>query len=208
MSVAEDAIDNYLLWELCKQQGIQKLIAGGSAGEELKEIIEKIREEYQEKDYDRGEKMEKLRELDSNPEYRSKTFREHSWSRETVDVEELGTTLPRAGDLPPEAITGTLSEAVEFVKEADPEKYRSVEYIMSLKEVPEVLDEFLPLIIPPGNRESKRERMNKAHGEKDWEIEDTWGIINDGNHRTIAKILARDPEEIECYVGRPNNESL
>lgn len=203
MSVAEDAIDNYLLWELCKQQGIQKLITEGSTGEELKQIIEKVREEYQEKDYDRGEKMEKLRELDSNPEYRSKIFRENSWSREIVEVEALGTTLPRAGDLPPEAITGTLSEAVEFVKEADPEKYRSVAYIMSLKEVPQLLDEFLPWVVAPGNRESKRERMNKVHGEKDWDIVDTWGMINDGNHRTIARILANDSEEIECYVGHP-----
>lgn len=44
--------------------------------------------------------------------------------------------------------------------------------------------------------------MNKAHGEKNWNIEDTWGIINDGNHRAIAKILADDLDEIEFYVGR------
>jgi len=26
-------------------------------------------------------------------------------------------------------------------------------------------------------------------------------MINDGNHRTIAKILANDSDEIECFVG-------
>jgi predicted metal-dependent RNase len=43
--------------------------------------------------------------------------------------------------------------------------------------------------------------MNKVHGEKEWDIEDTWGMINDGNHRTIAKILAEDSKEVKCFVG-------
>ncbi|MFB6158523.1 MAG: hypothetical protein ABEJ95_02565 [Candidatus Nanohalobium sp.] len=73
---------------------------------------------------------------------------------------------------------------------------------MALKEVPEVLNEFLPWVVTPGNRASKRDRMNKVHGEKDWEIADTWGMINDGNHRAIAKILANDVGEIDWYIGR------
>jgi len=100
-----------------------------------------------------------------------------------------------------EIITRTLPEVVEWVKNADPDEYQSVKYIRSLSEVPEVLNEFLPWVVTPRNRKSKRDRMNKVHGEKDWDIEDTWGMINDGNHRTIAKILANDLEEIECYVG-------
>lgn len=200
----EKAIDNYLLWELCKQKDTQKRIFEGSPnGEELKEeIVEEVRQEYQKKDYTLDQKIEKLKELDSNPDYRSKVFKEHSWTKETVKVEDLGTTLPRAGDLPPEIITGTLPEVVEFVKNADPNEYRSVKYIRSLSEVPEVLNEFYPWVITPGNRPSKQDRMNKVHGEKEWDIEDTGGMINDGNHRTIAKILANGSEEIECYVGR------
>ena len=207
MTTAGDAIDNYLLWELCKQQNIQRrLIEDSTDGEKLKEeIVEKVRQEYREKDYDIDEKIDLLQELDSNPSYRSKIFTEHSWRKETVKVEDLGTTLPRAGDLPPGVISGSLPEVVEFVKEADPEEYQSVKYINSLKEVPEVLNKFLPWVIHPGNRESKRDRMNKVHGEKNWNIEDAWGIINDGNHRIIAKILANDLEEIECYIGRPTN---
>lgn len=202
--IEEKAIDNYLLWELCKQRDIQKRIVEGSPdGEKLKEeIVENVKREYQEKDYSFEKKVNLLQELDSNPEYRSKVFKEHSWSKETVKVEDLGTTLPRAGDLPPEIITGTLPEVVQWVKEADPNEYRSLKYINSLKEVPEVLNQFYPWVISPGNRPSKRDRMNKVHGEKDWDIEDTWGMINDGNHRAIAKILASDVEEIECYVGR------
>ena len=52
MTAAEEAIDNYLLWELCKQRDIQNRIAKGSLnGEELKEeIVEKVRQEYREKD--------------------------------------------------------------------------------------------------------------------------------------------------------------
>lgn len=206
----EDAIDNYLLWELCKQNDIRgKIIEDSADGEELKEeIVKKVRKEFREKNYDLDEKIDLLKKLDSNPDYRSEVFEGCFWQKETVAIEELGTTLPRAGDLPPEVITGTLPEVVQFVKEADPERYRSVEYIMSLKEVPEVLNKFLPWVVTPGNRSSKRDRMNKVHGEKDFDIEDTWGMINDGNHRTIAKILANDLEEIECYVGRRKGSYL
>ncbi len=204
MADAGDAIDNYLLWELSKQQGIQRMIIEGHAdGEELKEeIVERVRKEYREKDYSLDEKLEMLNELDSNPDYRNKVFRECSWKKETIKVEDLGTTLPHAGDLPPEVISGSLPEVVGFVNEADPDEYKSVNYIMSLKNVPEVLNEFLPWVLTLGNRSDKRDRMNKVHAEKDWDIEDTRGMINDGNHRTIAKILANDLEKIECYVGR------
>ncbi|MFB6145492.1 MAG: hypothetical protein ABEJ99_03225 [Candidatus Nanohaloarchaea archaeon] len=198
-----DALDNYLVWELCKQEGIQRMIMEDSAGEEelKEEIVEKVRQEYREKDFDLDEKINLLRELDSNPGYRLEVFENCSWSKETVKIEDLGTTLPRAGDLPPEVIPGSLPEVVQFVREADPEEYRSVRFIMNLKEAPEVLSEFLPWVVTPGNRPRKRDRMNKVHGEKNWNIEDTWGMINDGNHRTIAKILTNDLEEIECYVG-------
>jgi len=205
MAGTEDVIDDFLVWELCKQQNIHKrIIEDSSDRKELKEeIVEKVKEEYLEEDYSLEEKMERLTELDDNPEYRSKILDEHSWNRETVNLEDLGTTLPRLGDLPGEVIAGSLLEVVKFVKEADPEKYRSVKYIESLKEVSEILHEFYPWVITPGNRPSKLDRMNRVHGEKDWDIEDTWGMINDGNHRTIAKILANESEEIECYVGRP-----
>jgi len=118
-----------------------------------------------------------------------------------VKIEDLGTTLPRFGGLPPEVIKGSVTEVVDFVRKADPEKYQSVKYIHNLKKLPEVLNEFHPWVITPGNRPSKIDRMNKVHGKQDWNIKDTWGMINDGNHRTIAKILANNPEEIECYVG-------
>ena len=205
MAGTEDVIDDFLVWELCKQQNIQKrIIEDSSDRKELKEeIVEKVKEEYLEEDYSLEEKMERLTELDDNPEYRSKILDEHHWNRETVNLEDLGTTLPRLGDLPGEVIAGSLLEVVKFVKEADPEKYRSVKYIESLKEVSGILHEFYPWVITPGNRPSKLDRMNRVHGEKDWDIEDTWGMINDGNHRTIAKILANEAEEIECYVGRP-----
>lgn len=208
MTATEEAIDNYLLWELCKQQDIQSRIAEGSAdGEELKEeIVEKVRQEYQKKDYNLEEKKNLLRKLDSNPDYRLEVFESCSWKKETVKVEDLGTTLPRTGDLPPEVITGTLPEVVEWVKEADPDEYQSMKYIRSLSEVAEVLDEFLPWVVTLGNRTSKQDRMNKIHGQKDWNIEDTWGMINDGNHRTIAKVLADNSEEIECYVGYRRNQ--
>jgi hypothetical protein len=208
MTATEEAIDNYLLWELCKQQDIQNRIAKSSAdGKELKEeIVEKVRKEYREKDYNLEGKKNLLRKLDSNPDYRMEVFESCYWKKETVKVEDLGTTLPRAGDLPPEVITGTLPEVVEWVKNADPDEYQSVKYIMALKEVPEVLNEFLPWVVTPGNRPSKQDRMNKINGQKDWNIEDTPGMINDGNHRTIAKVLADNPEEIECYVGYRRNQ--
>ena len=210
MSDAEDAIDNYLVWELCKQQDIQKIIMRDSLdGDELKqEIVEKVKKEYQEENYNFSEKKNLLHELDSNPEYRNKIFEEHSWKKETVKVEDLGTTLPRAGDLPPEVITASLPRVVEFVREADPEEYRSVKYIHSLKQLPEVLNEFYPWVFTPGNRKSKRDRMDAVHGDMDWDIKETWGMINDGNHRAIAKILANDLEEIECYVGHRNDENI
>ncbi|PSG98849.1 MAG: hypothetical protein BRC29_01840 [Nanohaloarchaea archaeon SW_7_43_1] len=117
-------------------------------------------------------------------------------------MKDLGTTLPRFGDLPPEVITKTLSEVVNFIEKAEAEEYRNIKYIMKLKELHKATDQFPPWVITPGNRTEKIDRMNKLHGAKDWDIEDTWGMINDGNHRTIAKILATNSEEIECYVGR------
>jgi hypothetical protein len=202
MAVAEDAIDNYLLWELCKQEGIQNMVMEGSAEEgKLKEIVEKVEMEYRENQYGLEEKKKKLRDLDSNPDYRLEVFEDCSWRKETVEIEDLGTTLPRAGDLPPGIIAGKLSDVLEFVQQADPDEYQSVKYIMRLKQVPEVLNEFYPWILTPGKRKSKRDRMNGVHGEKDWDIKDTWGMINDGNHRTIARILASDSKEIKCYVG-------
>jgi len=210
MPVDEEVVDNYLLWELCKQRGLQELIADGSSdGDKLKEdIIEKVRIGYQQEDYDLSEKIEKLKELDSNPEHRVKMFEYCSWEKETVKVEDLGTTLPRAMNLPPEVISGSLPEVIQFVKEAGPNEYRHVGYIRKLAEVPEVLDEFHPWVIHPGSIIRRRDRMDKLHGDKNWNIKDVWGAIHDGNHRAIAKILANDLEEIECYVGRPSNDKI
>lgn len=206
MKYGDEAIDNCLLWELCKKKGIQEEIIEGRQKEgDLKENVEETKREFQSKSYSLQEKKALLRELDSNPEYRLKIFEEHTWSKEKVNVEELGTTLPRAGDLPPEVITGPITEVVEYVKNTDPENSQSVRYIRILTNFSEVLDSFPPWVVTPGNRPEKIDRMNRVHGEKNWEIKDTWGMINDGNHRTMARILAEDPEEIECFVGRPEN---
>lgn len=196
------AIDNYLIWEICKKRGIQRKIREGTKDQEQlkEEFVEKVKRQYQEKDYSLEEKKEKVKELDSNPEYRINVFKKRSWSKEIVRVRDLGTTLPHLGDLPPEVITGSLLEVVDFVRDADPEEYQSVKYINSLKKVPKILDEFYPWVTP-GDRIGKIDRMNIAHGERGWNIEDTWGMINDGNHRTIAKILSGNSREIECYVG-------
>lgn len=202
MTSSEEVIDNYLLWELCKKEGLKEKIIEGAPEEELLEEIERIREYYDRKDYSFEEKKEKLKELDHNPSHRIEVFQDCTWNREKVEVEDLGTTLPHAMGLPPEIISGSIPEVVEFVKKADPEKYQSVKYIHSLKEVPRVLNQFLPWIIHPGKILRKQEKMIEVHGEKNWEIKDTWGAINEGNHRTIAKILADDSKEIECFVGQ------
>ena len=210
MSDTGDVIDNYLVWELCKQQDIKrKIIDSSPDGEKLKkEIVDNVRQEYQEKDHDLDEKLDQVNKLNSNSEHMLKTFEYCSWTRETVRVEELGTTLPHALDLPPEVISGTLPEVIEFVKDENPEEYRGIKYINSLKQVPEVLDEFLTIVISPGNIIRRQDRMNKAHGEKNRNINETWGAVHDANHRTIAKILANDLEEVECYVGRPSNDKI
>ncbi len=201
----ESVIDNYLVWELCKQKDIQrKIIEGSSDGQELKrEIIDVVRDNFHEKNYSHSEKIDKIWELGSNPEFRCKMFNKCSWSKETVKVDDLGTTLPRCAGLPPEVITGTLPEVLEFVKQGKPEEFQSIEYINCLKKVPEVLNEFSTIVISPGSTIRERKRMNRVHGEKDWNIKETWGAVHDANHRTMAKILANDLEEIDCYVGRP-----
>ncbi|MFB6100887.1 MAG: hypothetical protein ABEK16_06490 [Candidatus Nanohalobium sp.] len=210
MRTEEKVIDNYLVWELCKQQDIKrKIIDGSPDGEELKkEIVDKVRKEYKEKDYDLDEKLDQVNKLHSNSDHMVKMFEYCSWTKETVSVEDLGTTLPHALDLPPEVISGTLQEVIEFVREEDPEEYQGIRYINSLKEVPEVLDEFLTIVISPGKIIRRQDRMNKVHGEKDWNIKETWGAVHDANHRTVAKILANDLEEIECYVGRPSTDKI
>lgn len=205
----EVILDNYLLWELCKQQDIQRRIIEGSFDrQEIKKIVEKVRQEYRENDYSLDEKFNQVRVVSSNPDHKVKMFEYCSWEKETVKIGDLGTTLPNAMGLPPEVISGTLPEVVEFVKEADPEEYRSVKYINCLKDVSEVLNGFIPNVITPASIIRRQDRMRKHHGEKDWNIEDTWGAIHDGNHRTVAKILADDLEEIECYVGRPATDKI
>lgn len=202
-------IDNYLVWELCKQQNIKrKIIDGSPDGKELKKEIDKVRQEYQEKDYDLDEKLDQVNKLYSNSEHMFKMFEYCNWTRETVNVEDLGTTLPHALDLPPEIISGTLPEVIEFVKKESPEEYRGIKYINSLNDVPEVLDEFLTVVISPGKIIRRQDRMRKQHGDKDWDIKETWGAVHDANHRTIAKIIANDLKEIECYVGRPSNDKI
>jgi hypothetical protein len=210
MADIENVVDNYLLWELCKQQNIKrKIIDGSPDGEELKkEIVDKVKQEYQEKDYDLDEKLDQVNKLNSNSEHMLKTFKYCSWARETVRVEDLGTTLPHALDLPPEVISGSLPEVIKFVREENPEEYRGIRYINSLKEVPEVLDEFLTVVISPEKIIRRQDRMRKQHGDKNWDIKDTWGAAHDANHRTIAKTLANDLEEIECYVGRLSNDKI
>lgn len=203
----DSVIDNFLVWQFCKKKCIQSKIIDGSLGKkELRSIVAEVRKEYREKNYSYEEKIEKLKKLDNNPEYRLKVFEECSWRQERVNIRDLGTTLPRFGDIPPEVITKTLPEVVRFVENADPEKYKNVKYIKSLQKYPEILKKFQPWVITPANRPSKKERMNRVHGEKDWNIEDTWGMINDGNHRAIAKILANDSEELECFVGKRSGQ--
>lgn len=208
MTGEEEVVDNYLVWELCKQQGItEAILADSPNGQRLKqEIVDKVRKEYHGKGYSLDQKINRVKEISSNPAHMVEKFEGLSWRKETAKVEDLGTTLPRAGDLPPEAISGSLPELLEFVRNADPEEYRSVEYINGLKQVPEVLEEFETTVISPGEIIRQRQRMNKVHGKKAWNIEKTWGAVHDGNHRTLAKILENDLEEIECYVGRPENE--
>jgi len=177
MADTEDVLDNYLLWELCKQQNIQRIILKESkSGEEIKqEIVSKVKQEYREKNYNRSQKINRIKDVSKNASYRCRIFEECSWTKETVKVEELGTTLPHAMGLPPEVITGSLPEVLEFVKQADPEEYRGVKYINSLRKVPEIPDEFPTTVVTPGSFIRERERMNKEHGKKDWNIEDTWG---------------------------------
>ncbi len=204
MTVEGDVVDNYLVWELCKQKSIQrKIIQKSPDKEKLRKEVEKVRKRYQEKEYSLEEKFDLVRDVCSNPDYRLKNFRNCSWRKETVKIGDLGTTIPRAGDLPPEVITGSLPEVLDFVRGADPEKYQSVKYITKLKEFPEVLEEFLPSVISPGNAVRKLHKMNREHGEKQWNIDETYGAIEDGNHRTIARILANNLEEIKCYIGHP-----
>ena len=206
----EEVLDNYLIWELCKQKDIQRKIINKTADdEELKqEILRQVRQLYHEKSYSYEEKIDQVRRISSNPEHKAKMFRYCSWRKQKVKIEDLGTTLPHAMSLPPEVITNSLPKVVKFVKNTDPEKYPSIKYINSLKEFPDILNQFPPTVIHPGKIIRRKDRMKKAHGDKEWEIQETWGGIHDANHRTIAKILANDLEEIKCYVGHPKTEKI
>jgi len=204
MTDVEEVVDNYLLWEGCKEEGVKKrVIEGSSIGEELKEEVEEIRNRCQQEEYNLDEKLDQV-----NSSHMLKMFEYCSWEKETVNIEDLGTTLPHALDLPPEVISGSLTEVLSFVREEDPEEYRGIKYINILKEVPEVLDQFLTVVISPGEILRRQDRMKKQHGEKDWKIEETWGAVHDANHRTVAKILTHDLDEVECFVGRPVTDEV
>ena len=204
MTDVEEVVDNYLLWEGCKEEGVKKrVIEGSSIGEELKEEVEEIRNRCQQEEYNLDEKLDQV-----NSSHMLKMFEYCSWEKETVNIEDLGTTLPHALDLPPEVISGSLTEVSNFVREENPEEYRGIKYINILKEVPEVLDQFLTVVISPGEILRRQDRMKKQHGEKDWKIEETWGAVHDANHRTVAKILTHDLDEVECFVGRPVTDEV
>ncbi|WEL23633.1 hypothetical protein [Candidatus Nanohalovita haloferacivicina] len=207
MTVTEEVIDNYLIWELCKQKDIQRKIMQGLDGRKLKrEIVEKVQEDYRSKAYSLSEKKELVREISSNPKYRLKNFEGCNWKKEKIEIEDLGPTIPRAGDLPPEVITGNIPKVAKFVEDADPEKYHSVRYIRKLAQYPEIINEFRPSVLSPGSTIRQIQKMNRVHGEKDWQIQETYGAIDDGNHRTTARILGEGLEEIECYIGHPKEE--
>ena len=210
MDITEEVLDNYLISELCKQKDIQNKIMGGSlTGEEIKEeIVDEVREEYEESGYSLEKKFNLVREFSDNPDHMYKMFKYCSWEKQSVSIGDLGTTLPNAMGLPPEVISGSLPEVVNFVNNAEPGNYRSIDYIEELRNVPEILDRFLTTVIVPGEILRRKDRMIKQHGQKDWNIEDAWGAVHDANHRTIAKILAYNLEEIECFIGRPKNSEI
>ena len=54
----EEVIDNYLVWQLCKhQENIQKRILEDSINTaQLKEVIERVRQDYKEENYSLEEK--------------------------------------------------------------------------------------------------------------------------------------------------------
>jgi hypothetical protein len=210
MADTEDVLDNYLIWELCKQKDLQELILEGSKdGDSLKsEIVDKVKKDYREEGYRFEEKLELVRRVSSNPDHKMKMFKHCSWERETVKVSDLGTTLPNAMGLPPEVISGGLPQVLEFVRKAYPEDYQSIKYIEQLKKKHEVLNEFLPTAITPGRIIRRQDRMKNVHGDKNWDIEDKWGAVHDGNHRLAAKVLGQDLEEVMCYVGRPSSDKI
>ncbi len=199
-----EAIDDYLIWELCKQKGIHRMIEKDSEDGEriLEEVIDPVTKEYESENYSPEEKIDLIREISGNPSHKIEKFRNLSWEKGEASSLKLGTTLPRVGDLPPEIITGKLPEVVKFVENTDPQEYRSVEYIRNLVEVPEILNEFSALVISPGEIIRQPERMRRVHGKEGWEIAEVWGAVHDANHRTIARLIAEDHESVDCFVGR------
>ena len=143
----------------------------------------------------------KMTRLFSPSSQRARLLEEKHWTLEEYPVSQLGTVLPRVGDLPPEVITKSFVAVGGYVRQNLESDSSSIKYIRALSSVASILETIPVTVVEPGSEQRRPDVMISTWGNRDWEIYPAKGYIEDGNHRALA--LA-DPNRttIPSYVGR------
>ncbi|MDE1852223.1 MAG: hypothetical protein KGI38_00565 [Thaumarchaeota archaeon] len=132
---------------------------------------------------------------------RMKLFASLTWTEEEYPIEELGTVLPKCGDIPAEVAAERLPRVVEYVRRRSPPDSTSAKYILDLAKAGEALERVPPIIVEPGSLQRNGTVMKRYWG-KTFEVDPCTGYIEDGNHRAIAMALADNRAKIRAFVGR------
>lgn len=194
-------LNNSLTWQFGKKQ-IRARISNNSQQygemlEDLSNLKEWIAEEY---DFDQKIYIMKFR----NPN-RADLIQECEWSRIKYPIQELGPVVPKFGGFPPEVITKSIPEIVEYIRNQESfeqEVEQSIDLIFQYKKVEQLLSHYPPMVIEPGSKERNLDSMERCYNHRNWDIVDTKAYIEDGNHRAIAMALTDDTKKIECFVGQ------
>lgn len=199
----EEVVNNYLLWESAKLCIRSLVIHPCVSQSKIKRIIKNIRSGVKSNVLAFDDKLNLVRSFSPHSD-RVNLFANSSWTRKNHLICDLGTVLPECGDLPPNIITQSLSDVVEYVKKRldEPHNEKSVKYIHNLMKIPEILTMFPPIVIKPGNLQRNIKVMEKHYHTRNWNIYPALGYIEDGNHRAIAMTILRNQKSISCYVGR------
>jgi len=199
----EEAVNNYLLWELSKPFIRSFIVKHHVHQNKIKQIIHNIAVNISGSILTFEEKLDLVRYF-SHQSNRANLFEKCTWIKKDYPVHGLGTVLPVCGDLPPNIITRPFSDVIEYVKKKlnKPTSEKSIKYIADLMKIPSILKEFPIIVIEPATLQRNIRVMENYYGVRRWNIAPTTGYIEDGNHRATAMVIVNNLESIPCYVGK------
>lgn len=197
--IEDNALTNQLAWQTGKHLLRQFTGTQNAATESLKEGSSELKAWFASE----FSTAQKLRIIEARHTHRANRLAKCDWELKRYPIDDLGTVLPEMGDLPPEVLTGPLTAVAKYVadqtEKSECSSY-SVAYIAELAEFLEIVEQFPPLVIEPGNLQRTQKTMSQHYGPRGWDVDPMAGYIEDGNHRALATVLGGGRDELECYV--------